>query len=281
MSNYFYGWYFRCQSKEETIAVIPAVHISEEKKSCSIQVITKERAYNQQFPIHQFQISRDRKSMRIGGSLFTRRGIRLILEDADVRIRGMLHFGTFTEPRYDIMGPFQWVPCMECRHAVYSMRHSVHGEVHICSKKLAFENGFGYMEGDSGISFPQRYVWTQHFFKDGSIVLAVAEVPLAGFRFMGCIGIVWWKGKEHRFATYLGASVITAGEDIWIRQGKYQLRIKLLEKKKNLLYAPSHGAMTRKIGENPSCHVEYLFQCKDDILFHVKTAHAAFECEME
>lgn len=40
MNNYFYGWYFRCQGEDGSMAVIPAVHLSETEVSCSIQVIT-------------------------------------------------------------------------------------------------------------------------------------------------------------------------------------------------------------------------------------------------
>ena len=32
MRNFFYGWYFKCQSATQTLAVIPAVHKSEQKK---------------------------------------------------------------------------------------------------------------------------------------------------------------------------------------------------------------------------------------------------------
>lgn len=41
MSEYFYGWYFRCQGSEGSAVVIPAVHLSGKKRSCSIQVITQ------------------------------------------------------------------------------------------------------------------------------------------------------------------------------------------------------------------------------------------------
>ena len=33
MNEYFYGWYFRCQGSGGSLAVIPAVHVSEAKQS--------------------------------------------------------------------------------------------------------------------------------------------------------------------------------------------------------------------------------------------------------
>lgn len=51
MNDYFYGWYFRCQSEQGTIAVIPAVHVSGDEKSCSIQVITEGRGVEPEVPL--------------------------------------------------------------------------------------------------------------------------------------------------------------------------------------------------------------------------------------
>ena len=61
------------------------------------------------------------------------------------------------------MGPFSYIPGMECRHAVYSMKHTVNGEIRVNEQIIRFKNDMGYMEGDSGTSFPDRYIWTQHF----------------------------------------------------------------------------------------------------------------------
>lgn len=39
-------------------------------------------------------------------------------------------------------------------------------------------------------------------------MLSVADIPIAGIRFTGIIGVVLWQGKEYRIATYLGARVV-------------------------------------------------------------------------
>lgn len=118
MSDYFYGWYFRCQGKEGSIAVIPAVHISAKRESCSIQIITESGSWNKVFPIRQFRINRGKGIMQIGENLFSRKGIRLNLETEGMQICGILRFGEFAEPEYDIMGPFRYIPRMECRHSI-------------------------------------------------------------------------------------------------------------------------------------------------------------------
>lgn len=120
MNDYFYGWYFRCQGQEGSAAVIPAVHLSDGKGSCSIQIITREGSLYREFPISQFRINRAKGIMQIGDSLFSRKGIRLRLEayetetargesstgksdENKVTVRGALVFGDFAEPKYDIV----------------------------------------------------------------------------------------------------------------------------------------------------------------------------------
>ena len=38
--SYFCGWYFRCQSDKQTLAIIPSVHKTKDSAFCTIQVIT-------------------------------------------------------------------------------------------------------------------------------------------------------------------------------------------------------------------------------------------------
>lgn len=45
MYNSFYGWYLKCQSDTQTLAVIPAIHKTGNKRTCSIQVITDNDAW--------------------------------------------------------------------------------------------------------------------------------------------------------------------------------------------------------------------------------------------
>lgn len=280
MSDMFYGWYFRCQSDASTMAVIPAVHISGNIRSCSIQVITEKGAWNKTFPIQQFRINRKKGIMQIGENLFSKKGIRLKIETKDLRVQGLLRFGPFAEPKYDIMGPFRFIPGMECRHSVYSMEHSVGGSLMLNGENLHFDGGKGYMEGDSGTSFPEKYIWTQHFLDHGSVMLAAATIPLTGLCFRGTVGILRWKGREIRFATYLGASVVKMEEnELEVRQGKYRLNVRLLEQKASPLHAPKHGEMTRMVLEDPSCRVEYTLRERKRVLFKVAADRAAFECE--
>lgn len=283
MNEYFYGWYFRCQGSGGSLAVIPAVHVSEEKQSCSIQIITQKGSLCREFPISQFRIDRKKCRMQIGENRFSRKGIRLDLEaPGGVTVKGAMRFGAFSEPKYDMMGPFSLIPRMECSHAVYSMKHTVNGMMEIGGEKLEFHEGEGYMEGDSGVSFPDRYIWTQHFLPEGSMMIAAASIPLAGVRFTGTVGFLFLNGREYRFATYLGASVEKMKDgELLIRQGRYRLQVRLPEFGGSMLNAPESGKMTRKIREDIACRAEYTLTCGGRVLLHAVTDRAAAEYDVK
>ena len=154
MREYFSGWFFRCQFDTQTLAVIPAVHRSGTEQSCSIQLITDDASWNVGYAITDFH--KRGPVVQIGENRFCPQGIRLELHAAGLDVSGSLRFGPLAPIGYDIMGPFRWVPGMECRHSVFSMKHSVNGEIRINGKSYLFHHGTGYWEGDRGRSFPEK-----------------------------------------------------------------------------------------------------------------------------
>ena len=278
MRSYFCGWYFRCQSDRQTLAVIPSIHKTRESKYCAIQLITDTQSFHVPFPYSVFQ--KQDKQICIAGNRFGKEGITLDIQTPELRANGSVSFGQFTSIKYDIMGPFRYVPFMQCRHSVFSMRHSVDGTIFINETPYVFQNAIGYMEGDRGYSFPRKYVWTQCSFPSGALMLSIAEIPFGGFHFTGVIGIVHLRGKEYRLATYLGAKAvkIEAGEII-VRQGCFSLTVTPQEQSGHPLRAPVSGAMVRTIHEYPSCKVSYRFEGNGVPLLYLDAPNAAFEYE--
>ncbi|MCI8513854.1 MAG: hypothetical protein HFI93_04390 [Lachnospiraceae bacterium] len=278
MYDFFYGWYLKCQSDTQTLAVIPAVHRSRNERICSIQIITDTDARTVTFPADLFR--RAEKNIFIGENRFGEKGIHLAIDTPRLTVRGNLHFGSLFPLKYDIMGPFAFVPFMECRHSVWSMRHSVRGNVCINEKKYFFQNARGYWEGDRGRSFPKRYIWTQCSFSDGALMLSVADIPMAGIRFTGVIGVILWRGREYRIATYLGARVVQIrNKTVRVVQGNLELDVRLLEASEQALKAPAKGDMVRTIRESVSCRASYRFCKGGDTLFAFETDRASFEFE--
>ena len=280
MRDYFCGWYFKAQSKEKTLALIAAYHRSKNGASSSVQIITDDGAWNAVYPFEAFR--KDKRGFRVsvGGNSFSREGLSLDIDRDGLRASGRLEFGEWTPLKYDVMGPFAFVPFMECRHSVLSMYHTVNGSITLNGEEYVFTDGKGYIEGDRGSSFPSVYSWTQALFDNGSLMLSVAEIPFGPFRFTGVIGAVLIGGREHRVATYLGARAKRiAGGELVIKQGSTLLTAKLIEKRAMDLAAPVKGEMTRTIRESASCRAAYRFEKKGAVLLDEETPRASFEYE--
>ena len=179
------------------------------------------------------------------------------------------------------MGPFCLFP-MECRHGIISMYHRLKGRVVLNGQTMDFTGGIGYMEKDSGHSFPSSYAWIQanDFSNHTSIMASVAEIPFCGLRFRGCICVIQYQGKEYRLATYLGVHVVVCRPDrIVLKQRKYRLDIRINNNNQRKLSAPKNGEMTRKIMESASCGGEFTFYRHKKQVFHLKSEQASFEYE--
>ena len=278
MRNYFCGWYIKCQNGRQTVAFIAAYHITNNMKSCSLQIITDDHAWNVEYPFGQFRM--DEKGVTIGPNVFTKQGCALDIRQEGLRIASKLDFGEFDPIAYDIMGPFKFVPFMECRHSVFSMKHRVDGLLSINGEEFRFEDGVCYIEGDRGYSFPRDYVWTQCCFEGGSIMLSVADIPLCGIHFTGVISAIHYQGREYRLGTYLGARAVKIHDgEVVIKQGRKVLTVKRLEQKGHLLAAPVGGDMTRMIRESAACKCYYHYQENGKTVFEFTSERAAFEYE--
>ena len=280
MNDSFCGWYFRCQSDAQTIAMIPAIHKSKGLCSGPIQIISETGNFHLFIHDKKIVLKKNNPYASFGDNLFCQDGIRINLETDSFSAFGRLSFDSLSPIRYDIMGPFFIVPFMECRHSIFSMRHVVNGRICINGTNYDFVNAKGYIEGDRGCSFPKHYAWTQCFFEGGSLMLSVAEIPLGSVHFTGIISIIRLHEKEYRLATYLGAHAdkIQNGQII-IRQGSLTFCAMLLENMSYPLHAPSCGAMTRTIHENVSCRARYHLSRKGKTILSFETAKAAFEYE--
>lgn len=280
MKNYFLGWYFKCQNERDSVAFIVARHQSANKKSCSLQIITNDKSYHIVFPFESFHKQKDTFYIKIDHHTFSDQGINLHLNNQDLMISGSLTFKELSPLKYDIMGPFQYIPFMQCKHSVISMKHYVNGTLNINNKNYIFKNALGYIEGDRGYSFPKQYIWTQCFFNNGSLMLSVADIPFGLFHFTGIIGIIFFNDKEYRLATYLGAKVIkNDNREIIIKQKDMIFKAKLIKTNDLQLLAPAKGNMKRTIHESVICEASYCFIKGKQVLFSFESVQASFEYE--
>jgi hypothetical protein len=163
------------------------------------------------------------------------------------------------------------------------MNHSLHGAVILDGETQDFTGGNGYIEADSGRSFPSEYTWVQcnAFETDCSIVASVARISFYGLRFWGCICVVWLNGREYRLATYRGVKIQRCERGIIeLKQGKFRLSITIDENAGHILPAPNLGKMSRFIRETLSCPAQFRFMEGDRCLFEEKSDFASYEYMM-
>lgn len=280
MEPSFCGWYFKVQSSECSLALIPAVHGSAEESAASLQILWREQSGVVPIPAVRAAVNWASPRVMLGENLFCPHGVALSVRNARWNIQGVLRFGPLKPLHIPIMGPFELMPFMECSHRIASMKHRVDGTLFINGKFVRFENAEGYIEGDKGCSFPREYAWSQCFFPEGSLMLAVARVPVGPIAFSGVIALLQVRGREYRFASYLGARLVSvrAGR-VEIRQGCLVLIAERLGQAGQPLNAPVCGRMTRTIRENLCCHVRYQLRKDGFILWELETDQASFELE--
>ncbi len=260
--KFFEGYYYKHQKDDNTLCLITGKSVDE----AFIQVITNTHTFH---------------APGAGNSFFSKDGIKLDIQTRDITLTGEILYRHLTVLNYDIMGPFQYFK-MECRHGIISMRHALEGKVLLNGKELDFTGGTGYIEKDSGTSFPKSYVWMQcnHFPVNCSVMVSVADIPFCGFNFKGCICVVHYNNKEYRLATYLGVKIIHCSKrKIILTQRQYRLEVSINSKDGQKLFAPSGGQMIRTIKENPSCPVTVKFFSDHELLFDLSSDYASFEYE--
>lgn len=214
--RYFEGWYFKCISadRKHAIALIPGMAIDPAGQRHSfIQVINavSGKTWYYHFPYEEFHSPADRFHVAIAGSTFDSGGLSLDIDNAEGQIKGRLTFTDihrFPTSRYNpgIMGPFTFLPFMECFHAIIHLYHTLQGTIELDGEIMDFTGGVGYIEKDYGRSFPRTYLWLQasHFGKsNASFVFSRARIPLFGCSFPGFFAYFTnFQGISVRFATY-------------------------------------------------------------------------------
>jgi len=272
LNKYFEGFYFKHRIGNDTVAFIPGCS----NDAAFIQMITNNTSHNFIYPLKEYVKG---EIIKIGGCEFSKTGIRIDIQKDRMNITGQIRYTDLTPIKYDIMGFFKYFP-MECRHGIVSMHHRLEGELCINGDLINFTGGTGYIEKDSGTSFPKTYSWIQcsDFEEKCSVVVSVADIPFMGMHFKGCICVVCHRNKEYRIATYLGVKIIRCDDKtIILKQGKYRLEINLSDYDAQKLLAPVRGDMTRTIHESAACPAQFRFFIKNHPLFDFKSPGASFE----
>jgi len=299
-SRYFEGWYFKQVSgdRSEIWSFIPGISRGDraEEGYSFVQAIEGRsgRTWWFQYPLEEFRASTSRLDIRVGKNLFTERGIHLELAGEEASFFGELRYGPFTPlpPRLlspGVMGPYAFVPFMECKHGLVSLHHSVEGGFETAGRQVSMGSGRaagrGYIEKDWGSSMPSSWIWMQsnNFEAEGdSFMLSVADIPWLGSAFTGFLCVGSLGGRIVREASYTGARLVDFRlEDgalgLAIERGRHRLEVGAARSRGGLLRAPVKGLLTRRISESVDARIALRWSERGRLLFEGEAPAAGLE----
>lgn len=239
-------------------------------------------SYFVNYNIKDFKFNHKPFCIQIGGNTFSKEGIHINIQDEsqNLKIYGNIKYSNSKNIQTNIvvpniMGPFSYIPFMECNHAIINMKNTINGCININDKMIYFNNSKGYIEKDWGCSFPNSYIWCQgnNFQKtDASFIFSVADIPFKLFTFRGFICVLLINNEEFKFTTYNNAKLVECDikEDsfnITFKRNLYILNIKSNYSKGLKLAAPVKGKMTKDIFESISSLVTITLKKEKEIIF--------------
>jgi len=237
-SSYFEGYYVKVVDAKQNIALalIPGVSYDVKGKGHAfVQVldgVAKNAAYYT-FSLSDFAFAKTGFNLQIGNCRFSDIGCEVDLPDLRLSIK---HEAAIPWPwkwwSPGAMGPFSFVPGMECRHGVVSLHHQVHGSLrknNLSAVHLS-KSAVGYIEKDWGKSFPRGWVWLQTNHLEGEsepccLMVSAGRVPWVTGAFRGFIAALYYRGELLPFTTYNGSKFDLSLEDscahmvFWRKQG--------------------------------------------------------------
>jgi hypothetical protein len=298
---WFEGWYFKLVDADgaQPYAIIPGVFLGDDAHAF-IQVLDGRAgtsAYHR-FALSEFRAEAGALDVRIGRSRFSRAGVTLEIDADETSAKqaasGSVCFGdwapwpvTWTSP--GVMGPYSFVPLMECKHGILSMDHGLSGALAVGGASTSYEGGRGYVEKDWGRSFPAGYVWTQsnHFGEQGvSVSASVARIPWLTGAFRGYLIGLLFRGRLHRFTTYTGAEIESIdvtdhGLTLAVRDRDHRLEISAATTEGAILHAPYENQMLERVAETMTSTVEVRFTRLADgqVLYEGHGDHGCLEVQ--
>jgi len=183
------------------------------------------------------------------------------------------------------MGPFSYLPFMECNHAILNTKNRIYGFIKLNNRNISFKKGSGYIEKDWGISFPKNYIWMQgNNFKNSntSFMLSIANIPFKTFQFTGLICTLIIDNQEYRFTTYNFAKVIKFSHlnnnlNIIIKKRNYLLIINAVSDEGHQLIAPINGKMTKNIVESINSKIKITLKKDNQIIYSDQSSNCGLE----
>jgi hypothetical protein len=264
--------------------VIPGVHMNDNNRHSFIMVAYDNISHYYRFPFETFSSSSEEFIIQIDNEKNVFSYEKLILnlqpnaeDDATESFRMNLTLSSHTSTpdlswiAPGTMGPYSWIPTMQCYHHVLSMKHHIHGSIQINQDENITISGIGYIEKDWGHSFPSIWIWGQAnqwenlpSTSSASLFFSLALIPwYFNLEFAGFLVVFEYNHEFYRFNTYLQSIVDDLSVDNKTNQlsfnvydvlFQYKLHVSThLNQSENIhgamLYGPRHGRMEKFVKE--------------------------------
>ncbi|UJR09552.1 hypothetical protein I4U23_013788 [Adineta vaga] len=224
---FFEGWYYKLVFEElkSTIIVIPGVHRSDNDRFTFTMIAYDNTSNFFRLPFEAFSSSTDEFLVTINDdkNIFSYEKLIVNLQpsstdDATESFQMNLTLSSHhTIPDLSwlmpgTMGPFSWMPTMQCNHHVLSLQYEVQGSITINQNKSMPVHGVGYLEKDWGYSFPSVWIWGQgnqweHLpstISPPSLFFSLALIPwYFNLELPGFLVIFEYNDEVYRFNSYL------------------------------------------------------------------------------
>lgn len=278
---FFEGWYYKLVDADAqgAMAVIPGVFFARDRTEshCFVQIFDGRagRAWYQRYPIEDFWAHPNRFEVRVGPNRFSLASLTLNISNTELSVQGRVELGpakawpvTISSP--GVMGPFAWLPFLECYHGLLSFDHALAGGFELEGETRSFDAGRGYLEKDWGSSFPSSWIWCQcnHFPQAGvSVSASIAEIPNLGRSFPGFIVGLQIDEQLHAFTTHnlSRIEVLRADEHevAWTLTNKTHRLTLLIERAEaTRLPGPRIDGMKREVHETLRARVDLRLSIK-------------------
>jgi len=299
--SYFEGWYWKLVTADlgESWAFIPGMALGKRPGEGYAFIQAIEGGTGQswwfEFPLSEFRASTDELRIHVGRNSFSEEGMHLELRAPEASFTGELGFHGITRPASPpwapgVMGPFSFVPFMECSHGLVSLHHGLSGSIEVggadgARRSVDFSGGRGYAEKDWGTSMPRSWIWTQsnNFPEEGdSFMLSIARIPWLGSAFTGFLCVGSLGGRLVREATWTGARIesLGVGESLVeavIARRKLRIEVGIERSRIGILRGPERGLLSRRIAESVDALLHVRLSGAGKLLFEGAAPKAGLE----
>lgn len=288
----FQGWYLKIQGEDAlVIACIIGIQKGSDGTSAFLQIIDTVRKKSQMitYAIDDFYYQANPFFVSLPDCELSDHHFLVNYEDVHIDVE-FPHTREFHSSLYapTIMGPFAYLPFLECVHGIESLYSKVKGKVQLKDKKIDHFCGIGYRESDRGISFPSNYIWFHSMSKEEEVscVVAIANIPLSSFSFQGIICCVSFVDQQYVFATYYGAKCSKLNtwkaKDctvylIELTQRNRRLSLEVHQKDPYPLASPIQGKMAGRVYESLNSIAYIQLYEKEKLVFECRQCLCSFE----